>query len=142
MNPDAATSQATAATRVASTAKQEAQPTPGEIASKISQIRRQSDHNKREAGELLRQIDAMKASGQAPRDVNLDALRDNLLIAMRAQALAREIAELTQQADTPARRRRTEEITHELQQLQSQLRYDVGGTAAAPTTPAVLGRKQ
>ncbi|MGB3392074.1 MAG: hypothetical protein WA956_01245 [Stenotrophomonas sp.] len=141
MNPNAAGPQATAATRALSTARAP-QPSASEIARAVVQVREQAARNERNADELLRQIDAMKASGQVPQGVNLDALRNNLLVSKRAQALAREIAELTQKADTPARQKRIEDITHELQGLQSQLRYDVGGAAAAPAAPAVLGRKQ
>ena len=49
-----------------------------------------------------------------------------------AQALAREVAELTQKPETAGREQRIQDITRELQQLQSQLRYDVGGPGAAP----------
>lgn len=118
------------------------QPSASEVARAVVQVREQAARNEHAADELLRQIDAMKATGQAPQGVNLDALRNNLLVAKRAQALAREVADLTQQADTPARQKRIDDITHELQQLQSQLRHDVGSMAAAPVAPAVLGRKQ
>jgi len=141
MNPNAASQQTAAATRARS-AINPPQPSASEVARAVVAVREQAIHNERTADELLRQIDAMKASGQAPKGVNLDALRSNLLVAKHAQALARELAELTQQADTPARKKRIEDITHELQGLQSQLRYDVGGPTAAQATPAVLGRKQ
>jgi len=141
MNPNAASQQTAAATRARS-AINPPQPSASEVARAVVAVREQAIHNERTADELLRQIDAMKASGQAPKGVNLDALRSNLLVAKRAQALARELAELTQQADTPARKKRIEDITHELQGLQSQLRYDVGGPTAAQAAPAVLGRKQ
>ena len=114
----------------------------GEINRALAQVREQAARNERNADELLSQIDAMKASGQVPDGVNLDVLRSNLLVAKRAQMLARELAELTQQADTPARKKRIGDITGELQELQSQLRYDVGMPMAAQAAPAVSGRKQ
>lgn len=140
-NPNAAGPQPTSATRALSAASQ-LQPSASDVARAVVQVREQAARNEHNADELLRQIDAMKASGQAPQGINLEALRNNLLVAKRAQALAREVAELTQQADTPARQKRIEDITHELQQLQSQLRHDVGSMTAAPAAPAVLGRKQ
>lgn len=108
-------------------------PTAEETARAVAQLREQALRNERNADELLRQLDAMKASGQAPPGVDLDALRNNLLVTKRAQVLARELAELTQRPDAPDRRQRILSISTELQQLQSQLRYDVGtGAAAAP----------
>jgi hypothetical protein len=126
----------TAASRALSAPGQRA-PVPGQVAQAVAQIREQAARNEHNADELLRQIDTMKASGQVPPGVNLDAVRNNLLVAKRAQSLAREMAELTQQADAPARQQRIADITRELQQLQSQLRYDVSapGAAAAATAP-------
>lgn len=141
MSPGAGGAQATAATRAQSTANP-LQPSSSEITRAVVQVREQAVRNERNADELLRQIDAMQASGQAPPGVNLDALRNNLLVSKRAQALAREVAELTQQPDTPARQKRIDDITRELQGLQSQLRHDIGSPTTAPATPAVLGRKQ
>jgi hypothetical protein len=112
-------------------------PGPAEAARAVAQVRAQAERNERAADELLRQIDSMQASGQVPPGVNVQALRNNLMVAKRAQALAREMAELTQQAGGPARDQRVEEITQELQQLQTQLRYDVGGPAGA--APASTG---
>lgn len=109
-----------------------AMPGSAGTAQAISDIRRQSQENVRNTDELLRQIDAWERGGQAPAGVNLDALRNNLVVARRAQLLAQELAESTQLADTPQRRRRQDEIVTELQQLQQQLRYDVGAPAGTP----------
>ncbi|KAF1698653.1 hypothetical protein CSC62_03625 [Pseudoxanthomonas jiangsuensis] len=120
-----------AAARTGQAAGQPA-PDAATVAQAVVQVREQAARNERNADELLRQIDAMKASGQAPPGVNLDALRNNLLVSKRAQALAREVAELTQKPETAGREQRIQDIPRELQQLQSQLRYDVGGPGAAP----------
>jgi hypothetical protein len=127
-----------AASRALSTAGQHV-PAPSQVAQAVAQIREQAARNEHNADELLRQIDTMKSSGQVPPGVNLDAIRNNLLVAKRAQSLAREMAELTQQADAPARQQRIANITQELQQLQSQLRYDVSAPGAAAGVPAVPG---
>ncbi|KAF1687280.1 hypothetical protein B1992_04685 [Pseudoxanthomonas broegbernensis] len=112
-------------------------PSAAEQTRKVAELREQAMRNERTADDLLRQIDAMKASGQAPPGVNLDALRSNLVVTKRAQVLARELAELTQQPETSDGQQRILAITAELQQLQSQLRYDVGTPAAvAPAVPA------
>ncbi|KRG88301.1 hypothetical protein ABB34_00410 [Stenotrophomonas daejeonensis] len=84
------------------------------------------------ADEMLMQLDALEKSGKAAADVPLDALRNNLIVAKRAQLLAREMAESTQLPDSPQRRLRNAEIIAELRQLQGQLRYDVGAVPAAP----------
>ncbi|MGE4459955.1 MAG: hypothetical protein AB7D31_11920 [Stenotrophomonas sp.] len=91
-----------------------------------------------QADDLLAQLDQLEKSGKAPADVRLDALRNNLLIAKRAQALAVELAESTQKPDSPAQRQRNAAILAELQQLQGQLRYDV----APANLPAAPGRAQ
>lgn len=128
MQPGSATASAAQA-RLPATAT--AVASPAEIQQSLVRIRQQSEHNTRTADELLAQLDALEKSGKAPPDVRLDALRDNLLIAKQAQALARELAESTQLPDSPQRRQRHEEIIAELQQLQGRLRYDV---AASPDT--------
>lgn len=91
----------------------------------IATIRTQSRQNLAMVDDLLREIDALEASGKAAPEMQLGALRQNLGIARRAQVLALELAESTQQPDTPARRQRTDAIVAELQQLQGQLRYDL-----------------
>ena len=103
---------------------------PVEIEKSIAHIRQQSAQNIRSVDDLLAQLDALEKSGKAPPDVRLDALRNNLVVAKQAQQLARELAESTQQPDSPQRRQRHAEIIAELEQLQGRLRYDVG---AAPT---------
>ncbi len=99
---------------------------PAEIGKSIAHIRQQSAQNIRSADELLAQLDEMEKSGKVPPDVRLDALRNNLIVAKQAQQLARELAESTQQPDSPQQRQRHAEIVAELQQLQGRLRYDVG----------------
>ncbi|MCL7715156.1 hypothetical protein [Stenotrophomonas mori] len=116
----------------------EATPTQVDIDRSLAEIRQKSDHNIRAADDMLLQLDALEKAGKTPPDVHLDALRNNLVIAKRAQLLARELAESTQHPDSPQRRQRNAEIIAELQQLQGQLRYDVG-TVLPPAAP---GRAQ
>lgn len=130
---------APAATRALS-AVAPAVPSAAEQARTVAKLREQAEQNERTADDLLRQIDALQASGQAPPGVNLDALRSNLLVTKRAQVLARELAELTQRPDDPDRQARIAAITAELQQLQGQLRYDVRSPTAAAPAAAPGGR--
>jgi len=109
-----------------------------DIGRSLADIRLKSGNNMRMADDLLAQLDQLEKSGKAPADVRLDALRNNLLIAKRAQALAVELAESTQKPDSPAQRQRNAAILAELQQLQGQLRYDV----APANLPAAPGRAQ
>ncbi len=109
-----------------------------EVGKSIADIRQQSQHSIRMADDLLLQLDALEKSGKAPPEMRIDALRNNLVVAKRAQLLARELAESTQLPDSPQRRQRHAEIVNELQQLQGQLRYDV--TVAPPA--AAAGRAQ
>lgn len=109
-----------------------------DIGRSLADIRLKSGNNMRMADDLLAQLDQLEKSGKAPADVRLDALRNNLLIAKRAQALAVELAESTQKPDGPAQRQRNAAILAELQQLQGQLRYDV----APSNLPAAPGRAQ
>ncbi|MCW4454564.1 hypothetical protein OK348_07115 [Flavobacterium sp. MXW15] len=109
-----------------------------EVGKSIADIRQQSQHNIRMADDLLLQLDALEKSGKAPPEMRIDALRNNLVVAKRAQLLARELAESTQLPDSPQRHQRHAEIVNELQQLQGQLRYDV--TVAPPA--AAAGRAQ
>lgn len=103
---------------------------PADIEKSLVELRRKSEHNTRAADEMLAQLDTLEKSGQVPPDVRLDALRNNLVIAKRAQVLALELAESTRQTDGTQRDQRNAEIIAELQQLQAKLRYDVGGPAA------------
>lgn len=102
----------------------------------IASIRQQSQHNMTMADSLLKELDQLERSGNAPADMNVAALRTNLVIAKRAQVLALELAESTQQPESEARQRRTEAIVAELQSLQGKLRYDVGGAPAGGAIPA------
>lgn len=124
--------------RAAAAAPPPAAATATDIGRSLADIRLKSGNNMRMADDLLAQLDQLEKSGKAPADVRLDALRNNLLIAKRAQALAVELAESTQKPDSPAQRQRNAAILAELQQLQGQLRYDV----APANLPAAPGRAQ
>jgi len=111
--------------------------TPDQIAdpvAAIAGIRVQAERNVRAVDALMVQLDALEASGQTPPEVELDALRDNLRLARRAQQLALEMAESTQQPDSPQREQRTAQIIAELQTLQNQLRHNSVPAAAAGRT--------
>ncbi|MGE8218510.1 MAG: hypothetical protein ACN6OU_02005 [Stenotrophomonas acidaminiphila] len=124
--------------RAAAATSPPAAATATDIGRSLADIRLKSGNNMRMADDLLAQLDQLEKSGKAPADVRLDALRNNLLIAKRAQALAVELAESTQKPDSPAQRQRNAAILAELQQLQGQLRYDV----APANLPAAPGRAQ
>lgn len=106
----------------------------------IASIRVQAERNVRAVDTLMVQLDALEASGQTPPEVELDALRDNLKLARRAQELALEMAESTQQPDSPQRELRTAQIIAELQTLQDQLRHN--NAPAATAGAATAGRTQ
>ncbi len=97
----------------------------------IDGIRTQARRNVRAVDDLMAQLDALEASGQTPPEVELATLRGNLEVARRAQQLALELAESTQQPESPQREQRTAQIIAELQALQGQVRYDVSPGAAA-----------
>ena len=124
--------------RAAAAAPPPAAATATDIGRSLADIRLKSGNNMRMADDLLAQLDQLEKSGKAPADVRLDALRNNLLIAKRAQALAVELAESTQKPDSPEQRQRNAAILAELQQMQGQLRYDV----APANLPAAPGRAQ
>lgn len=119
---------------------QQAATSPAATRAQLATIREQSQRNIAMVDGLLRELDALETSGKAEPGMQLDALRDNLTIARRAQVLALELADSTQQPDSPSRRQRTSEIVAELQQLQGRLRYDmapaVPGSPAVPAPPA------
>lgn len=113
--------------------------TPEESAQAVARIRAQAATNERALDALIAQIDTLKSSGQVQPGVDIDALRANLVVARKAQALAQEMAELTQQPNTPARQQQLNAITSQLQQLQSQLRYDVSTPDGIPSQPQTSG---
>ena len=92
-----------------------------------AQIVRSSMH----ADTLMQKLDELESTGKMPKEVDIGALRGNLLIAKRAQTLAAEMLLLNQQEATPARDQRVQAIILELQQLQSRIRVDVGQSLAA-----------
>jgi len=110
-------------------------PTRAELERALEQIRTKTEQNDRAADEMLRQLDQLQASGQLPAHVDANALRANLQLAKRSQALSRELAELALATPSQANQARIQAIVGELQQLQGQLRYDVRAAGA----PAVLG---
>ncbi|MDC7805920.1 hypothetical protein PQS31_03670 [Luteimonas sp BLCC-B24] len=110
--------------------------TEAEAGRAVAELRVQSRNNIEGIDRLLGELDALERTGQAPADVSLGALRDNLRIARRAQELAQELAESTQQPASPRTEQRQAEIVAELQQLQGQVRYDVSGPAG-PAARAV-----
>lgn len=113
-------------------------PSPEQNRRSIAAIRQQSDQNLRQVDTLLQQLDEVEKLASVPAQVQLNALRNNLLVAKRTQLLAVEMAELTQQPDTPARKARNEAIIAELQRLKSQLVLDVAALPAA-AMPAANG---
>lgn len=118
------------------------QPTRAELAQAMVQIREKAAQNDRAANELLRQLDAMQASGKLPPNINADALRNNLLIAKRTQELAREMGELVAAPAGADTQQRMNVIVAELQQLKGQLRYDVNVGAAPVPAAALPGKAQ
>lgn len=96
----------------------------------LAAVRQQVVQSQHASDDLLHKIDQMEATGQVPKDVDLGALRSNVAIAKRAQVLTLELLALNQQADSDARAQRAQQIVTELQQLQANLRTDVGGAHA------------
>jgi len=100
----------------------------------LATMQQQVQQSQQAADTLLHKLDEMQGSGKQPEDVNLDALRTNVLLAKRAQTLALEMVMLNQQPASAERDGRVQAITHELLQLRGQLRTDVN--RAAPATVA------
>lgn len=105
-------------------------PSRAELNQALERIREKSLQNERAADAMLQQLDTLQASGKLPPGINADALRDNLKIARRTQVLSRELGELINAPAGTETKTRMDAIVAELQQLQKQLRYDVGGPAA------------
>ncbi len=102
----------------------------------VAALREQVRKGQATADGMLRQLDELEAAGQAPKDMDIPALRNNVRIAKQAQALAMEMVDLTEKPDSPEKTRRIEEILAELQQLQGQLKTDIRlpSTTAPPST--------
>lgn len=131
MSPTRGTAAATAVSRQ-QLAPTGPQPTRAELVQALAHIRSKAEQNDRAANELLRQIDTLEASGKLPANLDAQALRTNLYIAKRSQALTRELAELAVAEPGTETRPRMDAIVAELQQLQKQLRYDVSAGLLAP----------
>ena len=135
---NAASTTAAASTAARSTPLFEGrQPSREELAQAMAQIREKAEQNDRAADEMLRQLDAAQANGKLPPNINAAALRNNLLIAKRSQALARELGELVSAPDGASTQQRMNAIIAELTRLKGQLRYDV---QTAGSTAAISGK--
>lgn len=86
-----------------------------------------------QAAAILQQLDLAQSRGSLPADLNPEAVRTNLRVALKAQKLGRELIVLTRQPGTPERQRRIAQITAEMTGLQRELRKDVMVAAGTPT---------
>lgn len=103
----------------------------------LQQMDQQLAQNEAQAQALLRQLDMAAATGSLPANVNIEAARTNIQVALKAQRLGREMAMLIQQPDSPQRQSRMARINGELNTLRNQLRYDISNTASpAPAQAA------
>lgn len=68
--------------------------------------------------------------------INLDAVRQNLEISIKMQALAQELQQVMAEPGGPARQQRLEATLAQFRQLQSQLRQDVSAPGATEVIPA------
>lgn len=101
----------------------------------IAQMKRQMEQNEVQAQMVLRQLDTAQATGSLPAHINIEAARQNIHIALKAQQLGRDLVELTQQARTPERQQKITELTNQLAGLRDQLRLDMHTTSAANASP-------
>lgn len=97
----------------------------------IAQMDQQIAMQEAQATAILQQLDLAEAQGTLPPDLNPEAVRTNLKVALKAQKLGRELIALTQQPGTPERQRRIAQITAEMTALQHELRKDVMVAAGA-----------
>ncbi|KRG44934.1 hypothetical protein ARC78_03750 [Stenotrophomonas pictorum JCM 9942] len=102
----------------------------------LQQMDQQLAQNEAQAQALLRQLDTAAATGSLPANVNIEAARANIQIALQAQRLGREMAMLIQQPDSPQRQARISQVSDELGRLRAQLRYDISSAASAAPAPA------
>lgn len=98
---------------------------PVEAAQVVSQVRSQANRNIATVDGLLAQLDQLSAQPDKSKDINLDAVRTNLLVARRAQTIALEMAEATQRPESAQKDELLRQLVTELQGLQEKLRYDV-----------------
>lgn len=115
-----------------------ARPTKPNPAAQLSlqQMDQQLAQNEAQAQALLRQLDMAAATGSLPTNVNIEAARANIQIALQAQRLGREMAMLIQQTDSPQRQARISQVSDELTRLRAQLRYDISNAATAAPAQA------
>lgn len=90
---------------------------------------------------LLRAMDALEASDdpRVRQAFNLDAMRHNVNVALRAQELAAQLQEAYGQPESPERQARIDALTAQLRALQGQLRTDVQRQPLAATPPSAPG---
>ncbi len=98
----------------------------------LEAMQQQVREGQQAADTLLKKLDEWQRNGTQPEGVNVDALRTNVLVAKRAQALALEMMTLGRQPSSPERDGRVQAIVAELQQLRGQLRNDVNAPPPAP----------
>lgn len=102
----------------------------------LQQMDQQLAQNEAQAQALLRQLDTAAATGSLPANINIEAARANIQIALKAQRLGREMALLIQQPDSSQRQARIVEVSDELTRLRAQLRYDISNATTAVPAPA------
>ncbi|TWI06227.1 hypothetical protein IP90_00492 [Luteimonas cucumeris] len=72
--------------------------------------------------------------------INLDAVRNNLDVSMRMQALAQQLQQIMTEADSPERKQRLDATMAQFRMLQSQLRSDVSAAGSSLPAPAAPTR--
>ncbi|NZA24809.1 hypothetical protein H0E84_00265, partial [Luteimonas sp. SJ-92] len=97
----------------------------------LADLQARSQANEAGIRASIARLDELQAGDGAAAGVNLDALRGNLEVALRMQRITQEVQALSLQPAGAARTAAMRAKVDELNQLQGQLRYDVGVDAPA-----------
>lgn len=103
--------------------------TPMDRGQLMARMQEQLQRNQATADAALQRIDQIQASGEVPAGVDLPALRENLMLAKQAQALAIELTRANSEPDTPAREQKIAGIVVQLQALQTRLQTQMKSRA-------------
>ncbi|MDH5821607.1 hypothetical protein QFW77_01180 [Luteimonas sp. RD2P54] len=97
----------------------------------LAELQARSAANEAGIRASIARLDELQAAQGAQAGVNLDALRANLEVALRMQRITQEVQALSLQPSGADRTAAMRAKVDELNQLQGQLRYDIGAQPPA-----------
>jgi hypothetical protein len=106
-------------------------PDPGQQEAMLAQLKARTRQQSELTNRLLAELDRRQAAHQLPAGVDVQGVRNNLLISQKLQQVSSQIQDLAAQPDGPQRRQALQARLAELQDLQRQVRLDLVPPAAA-----------